>query len=98
MREALDLGGGHRFEFTGIYGQPEDVIGGGIHYHPKPAGAECEGDDGMCAGAVTFKGHGQDGHPEWDVVSMDPLTLSPSLLCRTCGSHGFIRGGKWVDA
>lgn len=26
------------------------------------------------------------------------LTLSPSLLCYTCGSHGFIRDGKWIDA
>lgn len=30
-------------------------------------------------------------------VSIDPLTLSPSVLCQ-CGAHGFIRDGKWVAA
>jgi hypothetical protein len=33
--------------------------------------------------------------PKWQVESWDPLTLSPSLLCRSCGNHGFIRNGKW---
>lgn len=34
----------------------------------------------------------------WDVLQLDPLTLSPSLLCRHCGHHGFIREGRWVPA
>lgn len=34
----------------------------------------------------------------WDLVSEEPLTLSPSLLCLACGHHGFIRDGKWVPA
>jgi hypothetical protein len=34
----------------------------------------------------------------WNVVSLDPLTLSPSVLCRTCQLHGFIRDGRWVPA
>jgi hypothetical protein len=33
--------------------------------------------------------------PKWTVESWDPLTLSPSLLCRSCGNHGFIRQGRW---
>lgn len=32
----------------------------------------------------------------WTVVSIDPLTLSPSLLCRQCGHHGHIINGRWV--
>lgn len=32
----------------------------------------------------------------WQVVSMDPLHLEPSLLCMSCGDHGFIRGDQWV--
>lgn len=32
----------------------------------------------------------------WTVVQAEPLTISPSLLCPNCGSHGFIRDGKWV--
>jgi hypothetical protein len=34
----------------------------------------------------------------WRVVSWDPLSLEPSILCRLCGDHGFIRDGKWVRA
>jgi len=36
------------------------------------------------------------GH--WTLESVEPLTLSPSLLCTRCGRHGFVRGGKWVEA
>jgi hypothetical protein len=36
--------------------------------------------------------------PVWTVESWDPLTLSPSLLCKLCGDHGFIREGRWVGA
>lgn len=31
---------------------------------------------------------------KWQVENIDPLTLSPSLLC-PCGQHGFIRNGRW---
>lgn len=34
---------------------------------------------------------------KWQVECLDPVTISPSLLCQ-CGHHGFIRGGKWVPA
>jgi hypothetical protein len=34
----------------------------------------------------------------WQVESWEPLTLAPSLLCRACGSHGFIREGRWLPA
>jgi len=34
----------------------------------------------------------------WVVEKMEPLTLSPSLVCRLCGHHGFIRDGRWVPA
>lgn len=59
--------------------------------------------------AYTHTCNGQAGSPDyvgvkpawrdgWDVLSVNPLTLSPSLLCRACGHHGFIREGKWVPA
>lgn len=35
-------------------------------------------------------------YPKWTVESLWPLTLSPSLLCRDCGHHGYIRQGVWV--
>lgn len=32
----------------------------------------------------------------WEVVSLDPLTLTPSLNCGGCGRHGFVTDGHWV--
>lgn len=32
------------------------------------------------------------------LVSREPLTLSPSLACGACSSHGFIRDGRWINA
>lgn len=85
----VDLGNGHRGEFTRRYSDPEDAEPAGlIHYHPKPDGSEC-------AGAITFRGKGDGKRPEWDVESLEPLTLSPSVLCGACGVHGYIRNGKW---
>lgn len=54
-------------------------------------------DGRWCEGSVAFKGSGV-GKPEWTVVLEDPLTLSPSILCRSCGSHGYIEGGRWRTA
>jgi hypothetical protein len=34
----------------------------------------------------------------WNVQSLEPITLSPSLLCTRCKLHGFVREGKWVPA
>lgn len=56
----------------------------------------------VCMGYVRFEGtrggYGSDNAAKWKVESVSPLTLSPSILCRTCGNHGFIRQGKWVFA
>lgn len=32
------------------------------------------------------------------VVRNDPLTIEPSILCPDCGTHGFIREGRWLSA
>ena len=34
----------------------------------------------------------------WRVESTDPLTVSPSILCGSCGTHGFWRDGRWISA
>lgn len=62
---------------------------------------EHSGKDGArCSGYVKLRGRPPDpeGRPSWIVESVEPLTLSPSVLCTTCGHHGFIRDGKWVPA
>lgn len=46
-------------------------------------------------GLVGFTNRGaSSGH---ELVSADPLTISPSLLCR-CGDHGWLRDGRWIPA
>ena len=39
-------------------------------------------------------------HPQHVVVSEDPLTITPSLLCSSphCGLHGFVTDGVWRSA
>jgi hypothetical protein len=42
-----------------------------------------------CAPALDPTGH--------QIVSPDPLTVSPSILCLDCGLHGFVREGRWIS-
>lgn len=34
----------------------------------------------------------------WVIECAEPLTVSPSILCIRCRTHGFIRDGRWVPA
>lgn len=57
-------------------------------------------DGKRCGGFVTFdtpeaREVTTPQAPKWTVESWAPLTLSPSLLCRICGHHGFIRQDRW---
>lgn len=69
---------------------------GVIEEHDRPDG------NGRCLGSVLFDVPGIreafPGRDFWQVESLDPLTLSPSVACRACGHHGFIRAGRWVPA
>ena len=91
---ALDFGEGQGL--TWVTNDQEDVIGA-IEYHITPEGKRCEG-------MISFNVPERDAKyntgnpPLWDVPSWDPLTLSPSVLCRVCGHHGWVRDGKWVPA
>lgn len=96
----------------GLEGPPEGAVAlGGDHFYTR--GVDKAGvwiaihewhkrpDNGLwCVGYVPFNVQSDywvPRSPHWDVLSTDPLTLHPSLLC-DCGSHGFIREGKWVGA
>lgn len=76
-------------------GIPDEPKAGIIIDHKKPDGTECSG---VCHfdTPVMQKVFPEANH--WQVESWDPLTMSPSILCRTCGDHGFIREGRWVPA
>jgi len=61
-----------------------------VEWHLDPQGK-------YCGGFVPFRGFAGTGHAHrWDVLSEEPLTLSPSLKCNTCGNHGYIREGRWT--
>lgn len=34
----------------------------------------------------------------WKLVTDDPVTITPSIMCPDCGLHGFITDGVWIDA
>lgn len=61
---------------------------------------DCDSEHGHWARSAGFKPETMLplGGSGWTVVSKDPLTISPSILCPACGTHGFIRAGKWVPA
>lgn len=95
MSEELDLGDGHKIVFADFNGQAR--VGGNVK-HP-PVEGKCSGDGWISfegrAWALSFSG---GVIPTWKIESEDPLTLSPSILCRACGDHGHIRNGKWERA
>lgn len=83
VEEVFMLGEG----VTATLRRPFGELVGIAYTHPRPdTGADCYG----YAPVVTPEG--------WTLVSETPLTLTPSLLCRICGHHGFITDGKWVTA
>lgn len=86
--EWTDIGSGVSIHFTkdadhGVYGLWERHVGK---------------DGAPCMGNVFFRDVLPNASPSWVVESREPLTMSPSILCRTCGHHGSIREGKWIPA
>lgn len=89
-----DLGGEHL-----IRAVVEDVDGstrpaGWLEYHRDPTGEWCGGFLSRLGSRIQV----EDGRPAWMVVLEEPLTLTPSVLCTTCGSHGWVVEGRWVPA
>jgi hypothetical protein len=103
--EAIDLGMGHSIRVA-VWDPDLDLNPQAVKYKDRLP-LKCSGivrhktNDGIaCEGAITFDSEIARevfNGPFWQVECWDPLTLSPSLLCK-CGDHGFIRQGKWVVA
>jgi len=100
---AMDLGHGVRAWWTAwapdrdlnpqYAGIPDVPRYGMIYEHPASLG--------VCFGGITLDtpetaAVRPPGRPVWQVVTWEPLTLAPSLLCTACGHHGWIREGVWV--
>lgn len=99
-----DLGDGH--SFTWLYDQGDRLVGL-IEHHPK--GPDATPGAKYCGGYIAWVNTPAvpGGEAAWvakhQLVAGSPgdeehLTVSPSLLCRHCSSHGWIRNGKWVQA
>jgi len=89
----IDLGDNH---FATIVVFKDDTHAAIEVAHKTPSGADC-----LEFIAITDSAWSKEFKPgtitTWELLSKDPLTLSPSLLCG-CGDHGFIQNGKWVKA
>ena len=85
----------HAVEFTTASGDTEPY--GCILWHRVPV-KEMSATPGWCAGGVNWKAI-REWTPRtlWELVSLDPLHVEPSIRCG-CGEHGWIRNGKWVQA
>lgn len=70
----------------------------GLDYsHPGEGGARCSGFVYIDTPAVRETFAPSDA-AMWTLERLDPITLAPSLACRRCGHHGFIRDGQWMPA
>jgi hypothetical protein len=105
MSETIDIGHGHAIRFVGWhpdrdlnpqYADIPDIEESGVLVeHQAPDGSECASFAHFDTEDVrrVFA-----GSPVWKVGSREPLSLSPSLLCKRCGDHGHIRNGRWEPA
>lgn len=100
--EALEANG---HTYVNSWNETLYVVGATI-LHVRP-------DGDLCQGGVMFE-RAELGKPfnagaYWTVESWEPLTLSPSILCKVpldgtnltgpcCDDHGYVRSGRWVSA
>ena len=58
------------------------------------------GDRGVivCAPALQLDEGGHRITGRDPVMEKVPVTVEPSILCSDCGTHGFVRNGRWSDA
>lgn len=81
----MPLGHGHFFEAVL---DKDDALIGWLHTHPDTRNPNV-----LCQSFCVVRPF--NGSPVHQVISADPLTLTPSLKCRTCGAHGEVINGAW---
>lgn len=104
------MGDGHAFRF--LYGSVDSYPDKGwLHYQDGVNDLVIIGimenhrtaDGFVCGGYASFvrpprPSEHEATNPLWKVQSIEPLTITPSLQCRSCANHGFITEGQWVSA
>lgn len=95
MSDVIDLGDNHILTFCSYEG--ESRVACNIKHLTK--------DGNECNGFIAFRGRAWEKTftvpntiTAWDVIQDEPLTLTPSILCRGCGDHGFVTNGRWIKA
>ena len=110
MHGYVDIGHGHSIQFfqwapdrelNPQYAAFPDVLRAGVTIkHQNLAPDASPGD--LCTSAVNFDDPTMmavsPGRTYWRLVSLEPLTVEPSVLCMRCGDHGYITDGRWVPA
>lgn len=88
---------GHGVSWTKVCDSDGNWIGI-LEWH-KCVSAQNADEFGLSAGGVYFTDAPPDVKgPRWQLLSGDPLTIGGSILCRSCGLHGFVTDGCWVPA
>lgn len=85
----IDLGDGHAMEYREFKGETAAID----LYHPG-----CKSPNFISFTGRSWAREFNGRITTWEVENDEPLTLSPSIECRACGDHGFIKNGKWVRA
>lgn len=90
--DAIEIGPRNRITFSEYKGETAGIQ----EWHQKADGK-------WCVGWIAFAGAAwansfKEPITTWNVVQREPLTLTPSILCRACQNHGFITDGRWVPA
>ena len=84
---SVDFPIGHGHSFKAVH-DAQDRFVGWIHTHPDARNPSV-----LCQSFCAVRdGYHVDVH---QIVTAEPLTLEPSLKCRTCGAHGVVVNGKW---
>lgn len=101
--EEHDLGDGHSFRWLT---DKDGNLFGLVEHHPP--GPDARPGAQMCGGYVAWRQPAASAGAMPYVLNHQlvagglgdeaALTLSPSLLCGYCPSHGWIRGGRWIPA
>ena len=92
MSNVIDVGHGHTL--TRLADADGSLYGFVDEHTSLKTGEPCSGSVCVNPGPDDVK-YNRD---VWTMESEEPLSLTPSLLCTTCGEHGFVRDGKWVPA
>lgn len=87
-------------EMVGMTRLTDDIYYGWLAHEPNPMFWHWCATLAAAPPERTVHGNGwaDAGTSAHTLAAKDPLHLEPSLLWACCGTHGFVREGKWIPA